>query len=277
MSQSWRSTVASLTLFALCAPNLAGAQVKPSYEQPISVSSLILHPVPASVPNTVIYDNVENFSGQGFTAGGTTAVGASNITNLAADDITVAAGMTGVPVDSVTFSTANFNAAAVTVSPILRFYDSDGSGSGPGTLIGGFNLNPITLTAGSVQLFTITGADLFTVPNSSYFWAGEAFSDNGGTTGATATQLNNVGQGLYNPPAVGSSQDAFFLSTSPSSFTTNSPAGQFEYFGGSPVANYGWEFETPTSTNAVPEADTAYLLLTGLGLLSTRFRHKRAE
>jgi hypothetical protein len=74
--------------------------------------------------------------------------------------------------------------------------------------------------------------------------------------------------GLFNPPDVGSSQDAFFQSTSASTNGSNLPAGGFEYFGGSPAANFGWAFGS-----SVPEPSSLVLTsLAGVVLVLGRSR-----
>ena len=93
------------------------------------------------------------------------------------------------------------------------------------------------------------------------FWAGITFDDNNGTTGISLSQLNNIGQLIYNPPTVGSSLDLYFQSIGPGDFPTGSPAGSFLFFNGSPVANFFWEF----TVTPVPEPTS----LTLLGVVGT--------
>jgi hypothetical protein len=72
-------------------------------------------------------------------------------------------------------------------------------------------------------------------------WAGVTFDNVGTTTGATNTELNNFGQG-FNAVDVGSSTNTIFETTAAGSFfLTDNPAGAAVNFGGSPVANQGWE------------------------------------
>jgi hypothetical protein len=93
------------------------------------------------------------------------------------------------------------------------------------------------------------------------------FDDVNGTTGATLAQLNNLGQGVFNPPTVGISDDVFFRSTAagvPGDF----PGGNQQNFGGppNPVANLGWQIQVA----AVPEPGTLVLLFgpTAIGVFA---------
>ena len=208
---------------------------------------------------STLYSNTSTFSGAGYAGGGATAgVNGSTTTTMVADDISTSAG--GAAVTSITFSAVNFNSTAVSASVELYFYTGNPA-TGPGTLLGTLTFAPLTLGAGSAQLFGYTSATtLFTIPTSGQFYVGETFSDFGGTTGATTTQLNGLGLALFNPPTVGSSMDSFFQSSSATSDGTNNPAGGLFTFGGNPVANFGFAF---SGTAAVPEPSS--LILTGLG------------
>jgi hypothetical protein len=220
--------------------------------------------------DVVLYSNITTFTGFGVTNGGAANVAGDNITTMLADDITPGPGLGGGTVDDVVFSVLNFNAAPVSARPRVRFYAADGAGGGPGTLLAGFTFNPITFAAltGALYEFNNGGAALFSIPNGT-FWAGIVFDDNNGTTGATLAQLNNLGVLTFNPPTVGSSQDVFFATNAAGSFLGNNPAGGFFNFGGTPVANFGWQFSGTPGTTAVPEPSplllgaTAGLLLLG--------------
>jgi hypothetical protein len=121
-------------------------------------------------------------------------------------------------------------------------------------------------------LFTFNGGS-FVVPAGGTFFAGVYFDDNGGTTGATAAQLNLLGQGVFAPPTVGSSQDSFFQTTGAGGGAN--PAGSFANFGGNPTADFGWAF---SGTLATPEPGTGLLLLlAGVPLAWRRFRTKNGN
>jgi hypothetical protein len=218
----------------------------------------------------VIYSDVTTFTGSGYAAGGATLVSGDDTTKMVLDDITVASGAAGATVNSFTFSVANFNTSAVSARPIIEFFNNNGSGGGPGTLIAGFLFNAISFASGSVQLFTYGGGS-FVVPADGTFFAGIFFDDNSGATGASAAQLNLLGQGVFAPPTVGSSQDLFFQTTGPGA-AANNPAGVFQFFGGNPTADFGWSF---SGTLATPEPGTGLLLLlAGVPLAWSRFRTK---
>src|SRR5579871_5430316 len=218
----------------------------------LAVALTALGRAPAQV---VAYSNVTNFSGNGFANGGATA--ASPITNLVADDVTMVAGAGGQLVTEFTFSVGNFDTTTYfSARPRIRIYADDGTGGGPGTVVAALTFNPITFTHGSVALFTtgVNSAGFFTAPADGNLWAGMTF-DNVGAT-ATVAQLNELGQGLFDPPTVGSSTDQFFITSSAGSFNQNNPPGTTgNNFGGSPVANFGWEFQV-AQLAPVPEPGT---------------------
>ncbi len=207
---------------------------------------------------TVDYSNVTSFSGSGFAQGPSALQGANTITRLVADDCTPTGAGAGANVTQFKFSVANFNTVTVSVRPRVRFWNANGAGGAPGTYYSvpaavGFTFNPIAFPASSVSVVTATvGAGLFTMPGAT-IWAGVTFDNNSGGTGATAAQLNNFGQGLFNPPTIGSSADQIFETNAAGSFfNVANPAGALLNFGGNPVANLGWEFTTdaPSATES---------------------------
>jgi hypothetical protein len=238
-------------------------------------------PASAKADFTAMYSNVTTFSGFGFAGAGATNVGGDTLTSMVADDINAGPGLGGHTVDQISFSVANLNASVpggpttVTARAIVQFYQADGVNGGPGTLITALAFNPIAFTDGTVGLFTFTSPSIFTMPTGT-FWAGISFDDNNGTTGATAAQLNNLGQGLFDPPTVGSSTDNIFVSTDGSTTAANGPDGIIGNFGGpplNPVANLGWSFST---SQAVPEPSTLALsAVGGLVLVGVRLTRRR--
>lgn len=210
-----------------------------------------------TVPNVLLpdYSNLTNFLGQGFVNGGATLQGANTITRLVADDITPTGANAGASITQFTFSVANFNSVAVTVRPRVRFWFADGAAGAPGTYYNlpgpvGFSFNPIAVNPGVVLLTATLTPNLFSMPGVP-FWAGLTFDDNNGTTGATAAQLDGLGQGIFAPPTVGSSNDVFFATTAAGNFfNLANPAGALGNLGGNPVANFGWEFNVDVAVPA---------------------------
>jgi hypothetical protein len=216
----------------------------------------------------VIYSDVTTFSGFGFANGGAAVVGGNDITNVVADDINPTAGGVGSPITSITYSVANLNGSAVTFQPVLSIWAADGAGGQPGTLLTSLSLSATTQAAGTVALYTISQSTGFFL-GQARFWAGLSFDDNGGAIGVTAAQLNNLGQGIFAPPTVGSSQDLFFGGSTPGQQGSNNPAGGLFFFGGNPVADFGWAF------TATPEPGSALLVAGGLALAALLSKRRR--
>lgn len=236
----------------------------------IALTTIAIGCISAQAQVTV-YSNVTSFSGSALPNGGAAAGGGGFITRMVADDLNLAGSTVGTQVTGFSFSMANFNTSTVSARPIANFYASNGAGGGPGTLLATITFNAISMMAGSVQVFNFNpGSAIFTVPTST-IWAGLMF-DNGGVSTATQSQLNNFGQGIFNPPTIGSSADVYFQSTSAGPSGSN-PAGGFSNFGGSPRANFGWAINIAAS---VPETgSTILMLLAGIGGLLTLKRRFR--
>ncbi len=206
------------------------------------------------------YSNITTFTGQVFANGGATNQAGNTITKLAADDCNFTGADAGQSVSIFVFSVANLNAVSVSARPRVRFYQ-DNAGA-PGTLLAGFSFNPITFTANNIGLFSASLPAGSLIMPSGTVWCGITFDNNTGGTGATAAQLNNLGQGMFNPPTVGSSADKFFISTAAGSNLVNSPAGSISNFGGAPAANFAWEFQAdvtvPTKTTTWGHVKSIY-------------------
>jgi len=221
----------------------------------------------------IIYNNTTNSIAAALQNGGATNQSGNTITNFVADDIQPLAGFAGRSVTNFSLSVANLNPTAVTARPRVRIFLPDGPNLGPGTAIATLNFPTATFTGSSISLIVSgqLGPTQFVIPSSSFFWAGVAFDDFGGTTGATLAQMNNLGQGVFNPPTVGISDDVYFITTDPG-VPGNSPPGSQRNFGGTPVANFGWQFQVAP----VPEPGTLVLLFgpTAIALLAhvRRFR-----
>ncbi len=216
------------------------------------------------------YANIDNFQGAGAGTVNATLVGTNTITTLVADDINTNA--PGGTVTEFTFSVVNFSDATVNARPVVRLYAADGAGGGPGTLFGVFTFGSIPIGPGVGALTTgPLGAGNFALPADGSFFAGIAYDNDSGATGATAADLNNLGTGLFDPPTTGTSQDALFNIDPPQGdYTTSNPTfGIFNFGAGGPIANAGWQFQV------TPVPEPAGLSLLGLGGLAL-LRRRRA-
>src|SRR5215831_19031572 len=212
----------------------------------------------ASAQELFIYRDLDNNTGSFFANGGAATISGNTITRLVADDLTPLNGYAGQSISNIYFSVVNANAVAVSARPRLRMWDADGAGGTPGTFIAGFTFNPISFAAnsGSRFFFHPTGVN---VPAST-FWIGLTFDGNGGTTGATSAQLNNLGMALFSPPTIGTSTDNAFETTAAGDFLANNPAGSTFNFGGNPPANFFFGISVAT----VPEPSALVLVVLGL-------------
>jgi hypothetical protein len=221
-------------------------------ERPLGRADFITPNTPSATDPTSVYSNITTFTGFGFANTGAAVDptnAANTITKLVLDDLTLIQNTPSIT--GIRFTVANFNGVAVSARPLIRIFQADGAGGAPGTILATLNFNPISFGAGSVATFTFNpGTTIFT-PTNNKIWVGMVFDNNSGTTGATVAQLNNLGQGVFNPPTRGSSADLFFQSTTNGPFTTSNPAGSNLNFGGSPVANFGLELLT---ASVVPTA-----------------------
>ncbi|HEV7671625.1 MAG TPA: hypothetical protein VGS22_24150 [Thermoanaerobaculia bacterium] len=222
----------------------------------IPLAELSQHPeliVIRAVDPLAIYSNVTGFSGMAFAQGAATG----GITRMVMDDLTFTTNPGVSNVTMLRFSVANLNTTSQSVRARVRFWVADGPSLGaglanaPGTYYtagGGFSFNPLTFAPG---VTTLTGnvAPGFPVPagTTTTLWAGLTFDNVGTTTGATDTEMSNFGQAMFNPIDLGSSTNTLFETTAAGSFLgTNNPPGAALNFGGSPLANQGWEFVVTT-------------------------------
>ena len=207
----------------------------------------------AVVDPTAIYSNVTTFLGQALANGG--EANSPAITRMIVDSL----GYTGGPynIDGFVFSMANLNSVAVSARPLVRFYEANGVGNGPGTFITGFNFNPVSVASNSVILLN-ANVPFFTIPAGAV-WAGILFDNSGAT--ANGNQLNSFGQGVYGPIDLGSSTDSYFRTTAapPSglSFASNNPGPGTtgNNFAGTPLANCGWELRQAPTINSIVRND----------------------
>lgn len=213
------------------------------------------------------YSNVTNFTGSAFANGGAEVQGANTITRMVCDDTTFDGTGAGQFITQLKFSIFNGNSGNVLARPRIRFWFADGAGGNPGTYYNvpgnvGFSFNPLTVGPGVTVVTATIGTGLFTMPGAGVtMWSGVTYDNNNGTAaGVTAAVLNNMGQGTFDPPTIGTSADNAWQSTLGGSFfTTANPAGAAFNFGGAPVANFGWEFSAP---------EPASLTLLALGIVA---------
>jgi hypothetical protein len=241
--------------------------------------TLALTAAPALGQPVFAYSNSTTNTGFVLQVTGSQMQGANGITALIADDIHVDPETIGGSINQIEFALRNLSGATWTVRPRVRFYLSDGTGGGPGTLIPGqvYDLAPVTVPAGTQSIVTMTATG-FIVPaavtNGANFWAGYSFDNNDGTTGATLANLDSIGRPMYNPPTVGSSQDLAFITSGVGDFATNNPPGTL-FSSGSIPYNFRWAFQV----QPVPEP-TALALVGVTGLIvgtCRRFNKARAS
>ena len=219
---------------------------------------------PQVVDPNAVYSDVTTFTGQAFAQGNAANQAGNSITRLVMDDLTFTTTAFLRNVTTIRFSVANLNTATVSVRARLRFWNADGPPLGPGLPNGpgtyfvdpvsatavGFSFPAFAFTSGVTVLSGNLGAG-FNLPIGApiTLWAGITFDNNTGATGATLTQINNFGQGMFTPPDLGISANTVFETTAAGSFFgTNNPPGAPFNFGGAPNANMGWELVvTPTT------------------------------
>lgn len=199
-----------------------------------------------AVDPLAVYSNVTTGLGF-FYPGGSSAAG---VTNVVADEVSFVTQPGVGRVNLVRCTVNNNNGSDVTARVLIRFWNADGVGGNlttyyaPESTPVGYDVGPLTFTGlNGVILdvpvdFPVAGGTTVSL------FVGIAFDNNGGTTGATDAELNSLGPLLYDPPDVGSSDNSFWKSTAPAAgayLGVDTPPGGYLWFGGSPVANFGWE------------------------------------
>jgi hypothetical protein len=229
----------------------------------------LLAVTPGASGQLIVYDNTASYKGTGSFNGGATTIGTNTITIVEADDITPLPIAAGQSVTSFTFSIGNFNppTASFSFRPRVRFWDSNGPNGGPGTLLGAFDFSVTDTNTVPGGNAAIVGPNPLSpgqlVLPAGTFWAGVTFDNSDGAATATAAQLNNLGQAIFDPPTVGSSQNHGFDTTAAGSNAIDNPPGAFFTSSNPSVPiNFGWQFQIA----AVPEPGS--LALTGVAALA---------
>lgn len=237
---------------------------------------------PSAVDPNSVYSNITTDSLHTGVLNGGAGIDPSDpanvITKLLADDLHLApsAGAPPYAITGFRFTVANFGGFFPPVRPLVRFYANDGAGGGPGTLIAGFNFDPVTVGPGSVVTFVFNpGTTQLTIPNRDV-WMGIAFDNDRGATGANTTLLNNFGVGVRSPVDRGSSADLAWRSATNGPFTMSNPAG--DTINTSVPDNYGWELLQATPPLAVGVRVSGKVMApTGRGVTGARIALADAE
>lgn len=220
----------------------------------------------ASAQNDV-YRNTTTYLSNGVAHGGTADVGSPNLkTLMVADDILVAPGGAGLPINGYTYSVQNFNGVAVSARALITVYADNGANA-PGDLLYSVTFAPQTYSANTVQTFTFSpGTNIFNVPASGKMWAGLAFDNRLGMLSTTQAQLDLLGQGAYGPGTLGSSSNSIFTTNAAGDYAVNNPVGHLENTGFS----LGWRFSSPS-----PLPEPGGLAVGGLAIATMMSRRRR--
>lgn len=207
-----------------------------------------------------VYSNIDTPSGFFIKNGGATSIAGG--TKLIADKLTCSGSLAPISgsqtgLTKFTFSMVNGNSVSVSYRPRVRFWRDNGSGA-PGLAELGISFTNIVIPANTASGFFSDFSTFGWIQNGfnaigGDIWVGMLFDGaNAGSTAGIAA-LNNMGILAYNPPAVGSSADNDWLSTSPGSNFSDNPIGatRASPFAGAPVANYYYELAPTPGSLAV--------------------------
>ncbi|HST29134.1 MAG TPA: S8 family serine peptidase [Rudaea sp.] len=206
----------------------------------------------------LLYSNLDTDAGSDLLNGSTTVVGANRYTPMVCSRLTLSQPGQQL-ITSFTWSSTNHNAAALTPTTSITFYDDSGASGGPGIRLG--NTNDAYYSGGNYATAINPGANFFTgnpfgytatyVPapgggGNANVWACLYYS--GASASFTDTQLSNLGMEKFtNAPTAGSTTDLAFISTGApnggSGVWVDNPPGSL--VAGTGAANvFGWELTT---------------------------------
>jgi hypothetical protein len=222
---------------------------------------------PAAHGQDYAYNSLTTYLGAAALNGGTANISGNLTTRLVMQDITPDPTQVGRMMTDVRFTVSNYNSVDVTVRPRVGFWNADGPGGSPHTFISGFNYDvPTAIPANNIIILGVVPNGVL-VPNGK-FWAGLYLDDNFGTTGATITQMNMMGQGLFDPPVVGTTTQIYQSAVAGEYVGMSAPSGTI-----SGVSGYslGWQIET------TPVPEPAGLTLLGFLLIGVHFARRRGK
>ena len=199
----------------------------------------------ADIPKDALYSNITTIE-YPIPNEGAKDRGGNIITNMVADSLGFAGGKSPYGIKQVFFTCTNLNPADVSVRVHLRFYEADrGDSAWPGTYIAGYTFDPIKIPAYGISLYSVNTDPSILKTNKSAIYAGLIYDNNNGATGATIDQLNQLGQGMFNPIDVGNSTDNIFVTDSSGQYDSSDPVGRV--YGFMPVQiNPGWQLISAT-------------------------------
>jgi hypothetical protein len=206
----------------------------------------------------LLYSNLGTDTGSDLLNGSTTVVGTNRYTPMVCNRLTLAQPGQQL-ITSFTWSSTNHNAAALTPTTSITFYDDSGASGGPGVRLG--NTNGAYYSGGNYGTALNPGTNYFTGNPFGYTATYVPAPSGGGNAnvwaclyyyGASASftdaQLSNLGMEKFtNAPTSGSTTDLAFISTGApnggSGIWVDNPPGSL--VAGTGVANvFAWELTT---------------------------------
>jgi hypothetical protein len=199
-----------------------------------------------------LYSNLGTDANANYVNGATTTVSTTRYTPMVCNRLTLSQpGQQLITSFSVVLT--NGNAASVTPTTAISFYDDSGASGGPGIKLGNSNdlyygggSYAAAIPVGKYQLnaapfgYTATRVPAPAGGGNAKVWACVAFS----STTVTDALLSNLGLEKYvNAPTAGSTTDLAFVSTGGAAWTDN-PTGTLLSTSGGTENVFGWELKT---------------------------------